>query len=55
MTMNTLRWTLLIATEEIFWTGLVAFFALHYGSKPVPINHRRDCCLRGGLGSEGHP
>ena len=33
MTMNTLRWVLLIATEVIFWTGLVAFFALRYGLK----------------------
>ena len=28
--MNTLRWALLGATELIFWTGLVAFFALRY-------------------------
>src|SRR3979409_230188 len=33
MTMNTLRWTLLIATAVIFWTGLVAFFALRDGLK----------------------
>src|ERR1700687_1669035 len=31
--MNTLRWVLLIATEAIFWAGLVAFFALRYGLK----------------------
>ena len=31
--MGTLRWVLLIATEAIFWTGLVAFFALRYGLK----------------------
>ncbi len=29
--MDTLRWVLLIATEVIFWTGLVAFFAFRYG------------------------
>ena len=28
--MNTLRWALLGATEVIFWTGLVTFFALRY-------------------------
>jgi hypothetical protein len=28
-----LRWVLLIATEVIFWTGLVAFFTLRYGLK----------------------
>lgn len=28
-----LRWVLLIATEVIFWTGLIAFFALRYGLK----------------------
>src|ERR1700737_5175664 len=33
MTMGTLRWVLLIATEVMFWTGLVAFFALRYGLK----------------------
>src|SRR3977135_1515499 len=27
------RWVLLIATEVIFWTGLIAFFALRYGLK----------------------
>jgi hypothetical protein len=27
---NTLRWVLLGATEVIFWSGLVAFFALRY-------------------------
>jgi len=27
---NTLRWALLGATEVIFWTGLVTFFALRY-------------------------
>jgi hypothetical protein len=31
--MNTLRWVLLIATEVIFWTGLIAFFAFRYGLK----------------------
>jgi hypothetical protein len=31
--MNTLRWVLLLGTEVIFWTGLVAFFALRYGLK----------------------
>lgn len=31
--MNTLRWVLLIATEVIFWAGLVTFFALRYGLK----------------------
>jgi hypothetical protein len=29
--MNTLRWALLGATEVIFWTGLITFFALRYG------------------------
>jgi hypothetical protein len=28
-----LRWVLLIATEVIFWTGLIAFFAIRYGLK----------------------
>jgi len=27
---NTLRWALLGATELIFWSGLIAFFALRY-------------------------
>jgi hypothetical protein len=31
MAMDTLRWVLLGATEVIFWTGLVGFFALRYG------------------------
>jgi hypothetical protein len=31
--MNTVRWALLLGTEVIFWTGLVAFFALRYGLK----------------------
>src|SRR3982074_1306105 len=31
--MNTLRWALLIGTEVIFWSGLIAFFALRYGLK----------------------
>jgi hypothetical protein len=31
--MNTLRWVLLIATEIIFWLGLITFFALRYGLK----------------------
>jgi hypothetical protein len=31
--LDTLRWVLLIATEVIFWSGLVAFFALRYGLK----------------------
>lgn len=31
--MNTLRWVLLIATEVIFWSGLITFFALRYGLK----------------------
>jgi hypothetical protein len=30
---NTLRWVLLAATEVIFWSGLLAFFALRYGLK----------------------
>ncbi|MDQ6791615.1 MAG: hypothetical protein M3075_13355 [Candidatus Dormibacteraeota bacterium] len=29
--MNTLRWVLLGGTEVIFWSGLIAFFALRYG------------------------
>jgi hypothetical protein len=28
---NTLRWVLLGGTEVIFWSGLIAFFALRYG------------------------
>jgi TctA family transporter len=28
-----LRWLLLIATEVIFWSGLIAFFTLRYGLK----------------------
>jgi hypothetical protein len=28
-----LRWVLLIATEVIFWSGLIAFFALRYWLK----------------------
>lgn len=28
--MNTLRWVLLAATEVIFWSGLITFFALRY-------------------------
>ena len=31
--MNTLRWALLLGTEVIFWSGLVAFFGLRYGLK----------------------
>jgi hypothetical protein len=31
--MDTLRWVLLGATEVIFWTGLISFFALRYGLK----------------------
>lgn len=31
--MNTLRWVLLGGTELIFWSGLIAFFALRYGLK----------------------
>ena len=31
--MNTLRWVLLGGTEVIFWSGLIAFFALRYGLK----------------------
>jgi hypothetical protein len=31
--MNTLRWALLLATEVIFWVGLITFFALRYGLK----------------------
>jgi hypothetical protein len=31
--MSTLRWALLIGTEVIFWSGLIAFFALRYGLK----------------------
>src|ERR1700737_2321500 len=31
--MNTLRWVLLIATEIIFWLGLITFFTLRYGLK----------------------
>jgi hypothetical protein len=30
MTMSTLRWVLLGATELIFWVGLIAFFTLRY-------------------------
>ena len=30
MTMGTLRWVLLGATEVIFWVGLIAFFTLRY-------------------------
>jgi hypothetical protein len=30
MTMSTLRWVLLGATEVIFWAGLIAFFTLRY-------------------------
>jgi len=30
---NTLRWVLLGGTELIFWSGLIAFFALRYGLK----------------------
>jgi hypothetical protein len=30
MTMSTLRWVLLGATEVIFWVGLIAFFTLRY-------------------------
>jgi hypothetical protein len=33
MAMNTLRWVFLGATEVVFWTGLIAFFALRYGLK----------------------
>jgi hypothetical protein len=33
VTVNTLRWVLLGGTELIFWSGLVAFFALRYGLK----------------------
>ena len=33
MTVNTLRWVLLGGTELIFWSGLIAFFALRYGLK----------------------
>jgi len=31
--MTTLRWVLLVATEVIFWSGLITFFALRYGLK----------------------
>lgn len=31
MKVNTLRWVLLGGTEVIFWSGLIAFFALRYG------------------------
>jgi hypothetical protein len=31
--LNTLRWALLGATEVIFWSGLITFFALRYGLK----------------------
>jgi uncharacterized membrane protein len=31
--MNTVRWALLGGTELIFWSGLVAFFALRYWLK----------------------
>ncbi|HVS06222.1 MAG TPA: hypothetical protein VHK65_08650 [Candidatus Dormibacteraeota bacterium] len=31
--MNTLRWILLGGAEIIFWSGLIAFFALRYGLK----------------------
>jgi hypothetical protein len=31
--LDTLRWVLLGATEVIFWTGLIGFFALRYGLK----------------------
>ena len=30
MTMSTLRWVLLGATEVIFWVGLIGFFTLRY-------------------------
>lgn len=30
MTMSTLRWVLLGATEVIFWAGLILFFTLRY-------------------------
>jgi hypothetical protein len=33
VTVNTLRWVLLGGTELIFWSGLLAFFALRYGLK----------------------
>ena len=33
MDIDTLRWVLLGGTELIFWTGLIAFFALRYGLK----------------------
>jgi hypothetical protein len=33
MDVDTLRWVLLGVTELIFWTGLIAFFALRYGLK----------------------
>ena len=33
MKVNTLRWVLLGGTEVIFWSGLIAFFALRYGQR----------------------
>jgi TctA family transporter len=37
--MNSLRWALLGATEVIFWSGLVAFFALRYGLKRPQLSY----------------
>ena len=36
--MNTLRWVLLIATEIIFWLGLITFFTLRYGLKRLDLS-----------------